>query len=133
MDQADELLRRAAERVLVTHSLPHYGAREHDEAIDELAAALGTSRPKPAPERTRARCRYCPAADVDTESRPHGRAYALHSVPGSTGICGKSVGELVHDRDLFAPLEEDEEGDGGRENFERWLAAETRIYITRTS
>jgi hypothetical protein len=57
----------------------------------------------------------------------------LHSVPGSTGICGKSVGELVHDRDLFAPLEEDEEGDGGRENFERWLAAETHIYITRTS
>lgn len=110
MDQAVEggyveRLWSAADRVLVTHSLPHYSAYDHDQAIDDLAAAMGKPRPAPAPERTRARCRYCPAEDVDTEPRPYGRAYALHPVPGSTGICGKSVGELVRDGDLFAPTD----------------------------
>jgi hypothetical protein len=46
MDQMDqdnngrEELRLAAERVLSTHSLPHYTDRDHDEAIEDLAAAL---------------------------------------------------------------------------------------------
>lgn len=47
----------------------------------------------------RARCRYCKAEDVETEPRPYGVAYSLHTGPGSVGVCVKSLGELVRDED----------------------------------